>query len=104
MVHNIFRKDEKCCVQKWDYCKFKIREIAIRFSKDIEKARIAKEKETMEYLRPLLNKYLPEKKLKLMQLQNEINNVITLFDPGQDGQKMAKKKQVAIFCFGKAQF
>lgn len=63
--------------QKWEFFKFKIREIAIKRSKEIKRANNTKEKEIMESLKTLLNKesLSEDEKLKLMQFQNEIDKL-----------------------------
>ena len=79
MAQDIFSENEMTNIQKWEYFKFKIREIAIKRSKEIKKVSNAKEKEIMENLNILLNrKDLSEiEKLKLMELQNDIDKLYT---------------------------
>lgn len=76
---DIFTEDDMNNIQKWEYFKFKIREMAIHCSKNIKKANNKQEKEIMNELKTFLNKEsLSEKEqVKLSQLQNEIDTLYT---------------------------
>lgn len=75
---DIFPKNDMNSIQKWEYFKFKIREMAILCSKNIKKGKDKKEKE-MDELKTFLNKenLSEEEHVRLLQLQNEIDNLYT---------------------------
>ena len=61
MAQDIFSENEMTNIQKWEYFKFKIREIAIKRSKEIKKVSNAKEKEIMENLNVLFKEKIFQK-------------------------------------------
>lgn len=77
MAQEIFNQKNLNGIQKWEYFKFKVRETAIRRSKDIKKDTNKKEKAIMDNLNVLLNKenLSEDEKVKLMQLQSEIDKL-----------------------------
>lgn len=76
---DIFPKNDMNNIQKWEYFKFKIREMAILCSKNIKKDKDKKEMEIMDELKTFLNKenLSEEEHIRLLQLQNEIDNLYT---------------------------
>lgn len=56
---NIFNGKELSNIQKWEFFKFKIRESAIRHSKEMKKCSNLKESEIMKELNILINKSSP---------------------------------------------
>jgi len=63
--------------QKWEFFKFKIREIAIRRSKAIKKESIPEEISIMDNLNILMNKNIlsEEEETIMKRLKEEIDNV-----------------------------
>ena len=79
LAQDIFSRPEMNNIQKWEYFKFKIRETAIKCSKDIKKASDRKEKAILDILEPLLKKdnLSDTEQAKLLELQNDMDDLCT---------------------------
>ena len=77
VASDIFNHNEMSSGQKWKFFKFKIRELAIRHSKEIKKRNNHKESETINELNSLLNKgnLTEEEESKLANLKAEIDRL-----------------------------
>lgn len=77
LAQDIFNRPEMNNIQKWEYFKFKVRETAIKCSKDIKKASDHKEKEILDKLEPLLkkDKLSDSEQTKLLELQNDVDEL-----------------------------
>lgn len=59
LATNIFDKEEMDCIQKWEFFKYKVREMAIARSKKIKKMNETKENELLNRIQELLSKQNP---------------------------------------------
>ncbi len=74
---NIFNGKELSDVQKWEFFTFKIRESAIRHSKEMKKRNNLKESKIMKELNILVNKNspTPEEEIKLIKLKDVLDQL-----------------------------
>lgn len=89
---DIFNRNGMSSWQKWEFFKFKIREIAIRHSKEIKKRNNHKESVTINELNSLLNKgnLTEEEESKLASLKAEIDRLYTNLTKGAFIRSRAK--------------
>lgn len=101
----IFGNSDSSHTHKWEYFKFKIRELAICCAKDIKKNNLAKEISIMNELHSLLHKtsLSEEEQIKMKRLREDIDNLY--FDIAKGAfivsrAKWSKERKIqVIFCF-----
>lgn len=74
---DIFNCNELSNVQKWEFFSFKIREMAIKYSKEMKKRNTIRELETMAELNSLINKgtLTEEEELNMTSLKEEVDQL-----------------------------